>query len=140
MAINAEELRRYLMTEHNLALSEDDPVIALFLGHQAILDQYSEHWRDTVSETTQSVCDTAAGQLEALSRAQAQWSTELQRDLVKLQRDNLDKTVQKLSSHLKDHESAINRAVEHLTGQLKAVTWAIAAATGLVLVAAFFAW
>ena len=140
MPINADELRRYLISEHDLQLSKDDPVIALFLGHQAILDQYTDHWRDTVLETTENISNAATDQLEALSKAQERWSTELQRDLVKMQRDNLELMIQKLNEHLKEHEAAVSKSAADVSYGLKIVTWALATVTGLALISAILAW
>ena len=121
MTINVDELRRYLIEEHNIQVSKDDPVLGLFLGHDKILEQYAEYWNETVVAATESVSKAATDQLQTLIDAQKDWSEALKQDLAKLQNDQLERTMKSIDDRLREHEQLIAKEDAKNTIRLRAV-------------------
>lgn len=50
MPIDLEKVRKDLFSDHEIAISKDDPVLAFLATHDVILKQYAEHIEKAIAE------------------------------------------------------------------------------------------
>ena len=50
MPIDLEKVRKDLFSDHEIAISKDDPVLAFLATHDVILKQYGEHIEKAIAE------------------------------------------------------------------------------------------
>ncbi len=66
MPIDLEKVRKDLFSDHEIAISKDDPVLAFLATHDAILKQYGEHIAKAIAEGLGNYENTAIASNEKL--------------------------------------------------------------------------
>lgn len=59
MPIDLEKVRKDLFSDHEIAISKDDPVLAFLATHDVILKQYGEHIEKAIAEGLENYENTA---------------------------------------------------------------------------------